>query len=231
MPTSRPMVGIMFDTLTSDDTPFPTLDRAVHYSCEDAEGFAGWLAVASDPNRLQYFDDDAQAMDETNWDVIVGALDEPAEYCNPRTAYSRGMVDIDMSEEISAAGYALYHDTFQTYLIVDPANEELLDTMIELRSNLEGYPMLDDDAYSEREMLAWNEWMLRGGLENDTLRELSSLDDDTAEAVSDAWAEVAPIACNYLHYWNGFSGEHGPDFSECVATAVGTALTRVLILT
>jgi hypothetical protein len=222
-------IGIMFDECRN--TPFPALTHAVYYSCEDAPEYADWLAVAADPNRMRYFDDDAQAMDETNWNVIVGALDEAAEYCNPDSAYSRSCAGtLDMSEEITTAGYAFYHDTFQTFLIVSPDNEELLDTMISLRSSLADYPILDEMEYSKRETEAWDEWMLRGGLESDTLRELADqgADEDTLDTISEAWADLAPQACEHLDYWYGFTGEHSPVFSVCIARVIGDAITATI---
>jgi hypothetical protein len=224
-------IGVMFDTYRiggstfpslKDETLFPTLDRAVHYSCEDAEPYANWFAIAADPSRMRYFDDDAEAMDETNYDVVVTALGGTPECCNPGTGYSRGFVDLDMSEEIDEAGYAYYHDTFQNFLIVDPNRKDLVDEMVRLRSQLEGYPLLDEDTYSDREHNAWVEYM-DNGLRYDT--KLSFLDEETAELFDDHWDTVAPAACQQLDYYYGFSGEHGPDFSE----AIGRAFIHALI--
>jgi hypothetical protein len=42
---------------------------------DDGQG-TGWWVIATDPYQVRYFDDDAAAMDETNWDAMLASFDE-----------------------------------------------------------------------------------------------------------------------------------------------------------
>ena len=211
-------LSIMFDTCKGED--WPRVRRLVSWLADDEQPLADWFVVATDPSRVRYFDDDSEAMDETNWDALPIDRSELFDTSDPES--------VNPLDEIVAAGVGFYRDTFETYLIVAPGNEEVLDAMLDTRKSLSDYPLLDEDAYSEREYNAWLDFM-SDGLRYDTLRDLSGpIDEDTVEAISDAWDDIAPAAAQHLHYYNGFSGEHGPDFSECIARTLVDGLARVI---
>jgi hypothetical protein len=206
--------GIFFDAAPSDDAPFPMLaDMPYAWVGESVpmrgETFGDWLAVAQNPARDRYFDDDQQAMDETNFEAVYEfrALESV-------TDAERLGVELDVSD--------VY--LFGKVVIVRP-NSEVVDAMVKYRSALSDYPLLDESAYSEREYDAWLEFM-RNGLRYDTTSELvaAGVDDATIDDIDDAWDAVAPAAGDFLHHFNGWDGGHSPDFSVCVGKAVVTAV-------
>lgn len=221
--------GIMFDPSRGG---FPSLSRVAYLFGADLADWGNWLVVASDPHCYRYADDDAEAMDQTNWDAIVGELpDGEPEMVNPYSGLPT------MEEEIRAAGYGIWRDSPAYLLIVAPDNADLIDTMTDLHGQLEDYPLLDESAYSEREYETWQQWVMTGGLESDTTRDLidAGADEDTIDLLSDQWSDVAPIIASRLDYWNGFTGECGPEFhiatAECIAQGIGAALLGGLRLT
>lgn len=219
LPTDVSRTGIMFDPTRG---AFPTL---AHLSYDTDPVFGPWLVIATDPTIHSYSDDAQEAMDETNWATILDALPEgPPEEIN---SYHGP----DMTPEVTAVGYGLCRDTFDTYLIVSPENSDLIDTMAEFHGALEGYPLLDEDAYSEREYDAWQEWVMTGGLEYDTCSELIDLgaDEDTVDLISDQWSDIAPIVSSRLDYSNGFYGECSPEFHVAVAEAIAQGIGAALL--
>lgn len=230
--------GIMFAT------PFPTLPDAegnngtpgaheyLSYSFP-VEDFPGWMLVAVDPTRYSYpFDEEAQAMDETNWDVIIGTVGDYATEVN--YGGSIGMAAEGWRRNVADAhdfGAFLVDGVLLVAPVTDESPADHAERVAALESasdSLVDYPFLDEEAYSVRESDAWNEYAERGGLEQDTTRDMSDagMPDETVEAVADAWADVWPVACEHLHYYNGFTGEHGPDFVECVGKAIVGGLMR-----
>jgi hypothetical protein len=219
------VASIMFDD--AGDRPFPTLDDLLGGSYEGRpDRLAHYLVVATDPARVRYFDDDREAIDTTNYAVLKDALSEPAYVQSTRSVEPEAEALAD--EALFAAGAAVYHGDTETLLLVDPDDQETITTFEALRSSLLDYPLLDESAYSERDAEAWNDF-LHGGLRMDTIRDLRErgIDDDTIDAIDNAWDTVAPKAAEKLDWYNGFTGEHTPDFAELIGRTVTDALGQV----
>lgn len=217
--------GIMFDTF--DDQPFPTLDD-VGYSWADAPTWradvgdlARWFVVAVNPHRLAYFDDDSQAMDETNIDAVLASF---VEYDAPDDADAYDPTED--SDDAAAEGRRPIYAYGRVYL-VHPDDAEAIALAEGFRNALADYPLLDESSYSEREYDAWCEYV-DNGLRYDTLRDLrDTLDDESVDAIDDAWDDIAPEAAQHLHYYNGWDGSHSPDFSECVLQVLADSLVTL----
>lgn len=217
--------GIMFDQPSRSDLPFPRLDD-VGYSWagertwpHDVGALSSWLVVASNPYRVRYFDDDSQAMDETNIDAVLASF---VEYDAPDDidTYDPTEDDADADAEGRRPIYA-----YGRVYLIRPDDAAAIDLAVSYRDALESYALLDESTYSEREGAAWDEYVVNG-LRSDTMRELSDLDDDTEEALDDAWNDAASAASDYLHSYDGWTGSHSPDFSECIAKAFAASLIR-----
>jgi hypothetical protein len=220
----------------------------------DTEPFASWLAIAFDPRSLRYGDEDAEAMDETNWDALVSDLvgydrclgdgdhDGPPHVSPQYHGYRCGEAGYRCQacevaaverDEALAAGIAIIGQL----LAVDPENLDDVEAMRDASRSLADYPLLDEDAYSAREWDAWCDWAPTAW--SDEIREASTelrysstptgwMDEDTAEAFEDTDAEtmVAELSRD-LHYYGGFSGEYGPPFLELFAARFADLLTMV----
>lgn len=225
-----PRTGLFFDARLKDSTPFPRVADLVDFSFLVPDALHGFLLVASDPNRVTYFDDDSEAMDQTNWPVIIALpLDDDLAEVNdydiiPSIGYT---FDDDEVATAFRAGACLLWSTYETFLLVDPNRDDLVDYCVSTRSAVEDYPLLDESSYSDREYAAWLDYV-DGGLQHDTIRDLEDyVDEDTVAAVEDAWDDLAPAAGDHLNSYSGFTGAHSPPFVECVALAVSTALVTV----
>jgi hypothetical protein len=236
-----PTTGIMFAPTDHPDQPFPALPSSneergtpgahefLPYDFPLAD-FPGWLLIARNPHTVTYYDDDAQATDETNWDVITGA----AGPIHPAVWHRWEDDDVTQAWEHGAL-------TVEGVLLVAPArvapdqagddewereHRARITGLVDLAQALADYPLLDESAYSEREHDAWCEYAA-DGLRHDTTRALADagLDPATIEAVDDAWPALWPVAAEHLTYTNGFTGEHAPDFAECIAHAIAAALS------
>jgi hypothetical protein len=215
----RRVASVMFDEV--DDSKFPTLDDVIGGTYEGClEELAHFLVVASDPHRVTYFDDEAGAIDAVNFGVLAESVGEGPDVRTGRWARQSTRVRDEEISETLAAGVALYHGTNETFLIVDPDDEERIDSFEQFRSSLLDYPLLDDSAYDELNSDEWTAFLF-GGLRLDTLRDLRSegLDEATVDAIDEAWDTLAPRASAKLDYFNGFTGEHRPAFHELVRSA------------
>lgn len=285
--------GIMFATTSDTSRPFPSLTPSAdefgtigaheHLSYSfPVDEFPGWMLVASDPTRLAYYDDDAEAMDVSNWDVIVGAVgdyacevnyggSDPAYSWNHNVAdaYEFGAFLVDrvllvapivgangtcgswapiVDEDDSPLTCTLAHEhegDHENHESEDERGEVIswqdtsewrdhvarVERLVELSDTLADYPILDDDDYSRRECEAWDSWAESGGLRYDTTRELADagVDESVIDAIDDSWSDVWPIAMQYTHSTNGFTGECSPDFSECIVEALARGTVRALV--
>jgi hypothetical protein len=239
-----PTAGIMFAATDDPDQPFPALPSSTDepgtpgaheflpYDFPLAD-FPGWLLIARDPHTTTYYDEDAQATDETNWDVITGEagpVHAPAWHTwsddDITQAWEHGALTVDglllvapgrvAPDQAGADGWEREH-------------RARIAGLVGLAQRLADYPLLDESAYSEREHDAWCDYAA-DGLRHDTTRDLADagLDPATIEAVDDAWPALWPVAARHLDHANGFTGEHAPDFAECVAHAIAAALSRLL---
>lgn len=209
-------IGVMFAPIGDR---FPTLAELAsncrgHYlyalEPRELELFGAWSAVAWDPRTMIYGDEDHEAIDETNFAAILAAVDEP---CDDRAS----------EEDALAAGVVLWSRGNTRVLAVDLRagrewawSDDLERELLNLARSLADYPLLNEDAYNQREWEAWEEYAPTAW--SDELRELGHVDSDRRELLEriDAGAALACLS-SQLDYWHGFSGEYGPNFLEIAA--------------
>lgn len=237
--------GIIFaDPQTGD---FPTVTQItrsnyINVLGADMSDLEGWHAVAYDPTTLRYYEDDVEAMDETNWEAI---LDAPAPFGGeiPRASFdyrydpAEGWANwqwYGLNDVISARVGILSGVSGQILVIAplpDPDDKsEDADDLRNLWQHFEDcsraladYPILDESAYSEREWEAWQNYApdaLRQEIIGSDFGKLD-LSDDEREAIelaSEGDNDLLSILEPDLDYNNGFSGEYGPTFAEVFAS-------------
>ena len=192
-----------------------TFDQATHHSITYGlpnlpEAFRSWVVVAKDPRIITYFDDDNEALDETNWDAVVDRVcgDEPQLISE---LYRPGP---DITDEVLAAGFCLLDGaSYNRVLVVDPTDEDRLDAARDVARDISDYILLDESAYSEREWEAWQAYAPEAL--RDEIRDAvhgGTVDEDTAEWLDDNRDRLLPELAQHLHYESGFSGEYGPPF-------------------
>lgn len=229
-----PRIGIMFDADPYADRPFPRLADVITGDAGTAgidehlpyrfpvEDFPGWMVVALDPRGWMYGDEDQRAVDVTNWEVIADAAGP-----------IHRMRYYDITDADIAAGHGAGAVLVDGVLLVAPPRgdddgEQIdrIDALAGLAGALADYPVLDDDAYSEREAEAWNDFAA-DGLRSDTIRDMpADMPEETVDAIDNAWPAIWPAAMAHLDYWSGFTGEHGPDFGDAVARTLVDRLFR-----
>jgi hypothetical protein len=200
-------IGVMFARV--DNGEFPTVDMLANepYGIRSAFGygdipdiFADWLCIASDPSRVTYYDEDTQAMDETNYAALTSCI---------------GDDDEDMTDTI---GYVL---------VVHPESP-LVEVFRGYSRSLADYPLLDEMAYSEREYEAWMDYAPQAFRDEviEALRD-DEIDEATAEYLDDHADAIMPMLAEHLHYYYGFSGEYGPNFLDIYRDGMRRALAAV----
>lgn len=201
------MTGVMFDEW--NHKPWPTADEVddsqhSNYRFAVPTDMGEWFAIGVEPSWI-YGDESHEAMDRTNWDALMSHLGE---------VDSIGFDDALGEELAEERGVAMVGGV----LLVRPGHR-VLEVMEELRGELRGYPLLDEDAYSALEWEAWERYV-DDGLKLDTERELRAdygFGDDQLEYVNDHWSDLAAEACGRMHYYYGFTGEHFPPMPELIA--------------
>lgn len=190
------------------------------------------MLVSIDPRGFTYYDEANEALDKSNWSVVEGALGEYHECAY----YNFG--DEDYDEAIKCGALVIDRIVLVAPLAdldrdEDEASEhgDRVERLADLSNSLADYPILDEDDYSGRESDAWDAWASDGGLEMDTIRDLrdAGADESVLDAISESWSEVWPAAMQYTHYYDGFTGECGPDFHECVMEALARGTIRALV--
>lgn len=167
---------------------------------------ADWLAVAARDGQV-HGDESLRAQVETDWLHIVDTFGyEPH-------IWERGQ----SADEWTWQGVAI----FGRVLAIDPDHPDAPDWIDSLtddlvRSREHGLP-LDEEAYSERESEAWNEYVPIAWDEeiSDALR-ARELTEDEAELL-EADESLPFELCAGLHYWGGFTGEYSPRLLEILA--------------
>lgn len=222
-------IGIMMNVNRLDDE-FPRLtDMPYTWIGESVpdpgDELADWLVVAINPRALAYFDDEREAIDESNLSTVFG--DDM-----PRIGWiGRGWnhsIELDGIDEAIERGFGAYGRV----IIAPPdVDEDLIASWCEARERLEDYPFLDEDDYSRREDEAWTEWAESGGLQYDAIAELreAGVDESVVEAIDDSWSDVWPIAMDYLDEYRGFTGECSPSFHEAIVGALAAGTIRALV--
>lgn len=249
-------IGIMFDVRADEDHPhqfprFRDLDYPWHQLLWDehlAEDLRDWWAIAYDPRGLMYGDESWRAMDVTNWDVIISDVTGVEESEVPKVYATMSRLGhtstLEGEEEARDTGYAIIGRILCVAPIMprdgidedgydedgfwheDPRAERI-DIACQVSKSLAGYPLLDEEGYSQLEHEAWCEYA-SDGLNFDTLRDLPDLDDDTRDAVQDAWQDIWPVMSANAHYYSGWDGSMGPEPRELLASVVVDAMARVM---
>lgn len=125
---------------------------------------AGRWEVARDPHCDRYGDEGWAAIDETNWDAFLSDLggEDGDDQCP--MAYIRGRWGSTWELESDACrkgtcehGYAI----LDRCLLVREGSDAW-DVWEDVQRALANYPILDEDAYSQREMQAWDEYVGNG---------------------------------------------------------------------
>lgn len=196
--------GVMF-------TDFPTLHDVSYtnyvslYSADVPDEIMQWHTIAFNPNTLMYGDDDHEAMDVTNWDVLIS-----------------GLGDIPTIESTwSVAGYMMHgvEDALAArcayidkVLIVAP-DHEYLDELRDLQLQLADYPLLGEDAYCQLEYDAWFEYAPQAFADelSDANRD-ERYSEELFAAIEYHNADLLSILDQQLDYQYGFTGEYGPAF-------------------
>jgi hypothetical protein len=165
-----PTTAIMFAPTGDPDQPFPALPSSneepgtpgahefLPYDFPLAD-FPGWLLIARDPHTTTFYDDDAQATDETNWDVVAGAAG-PIHAANwhrwddddVTQAWEHGALTVDgllMMAPLQVAPDQAGDDEYEREY------HARITGLVDLAQALADYPLLDESAYSEREHDTW----------------------------------------------------------------------------
>lgn len=215
--------GVMFDVSGKHDVdgPFPTVRELMGcymgpnnymYDCTPIED---WLVVARDPRGFMYGDEDWRAMDVTNYECLLTNLrsEVTAWGWHDRNEHLR-RIDLECTMEAGVC-------QVDGFLIVRPDDDEDDDsdniaTMLDMLKSLSDYPILDDDAYSERENEAWMDYAPMAW--SDEVRELNNvfyMDEDDDEPIGDVFDNVDfdnihSAIGQHFHYNYGFSGDYHP---------------------
>ena len=195
-----------------------------------------WQLAAYNPHAVTYYDEDSQAIDETNYNVLrgdIGAVGEAGydyrydrelgyaawvEYLRDADGNPCEWADVDAVETGSYYNSELFDRGVTQSGLWVRVGSAAWDVWQECARAVSDYPLLDESAYSEREWEAWQEFC-GNGLNYDTARQLREwgIKDDTADLLSDA--DVLRWESQWLDYRNGFTGEHSPDIALVVLTS------------
>lgn len=183
-------VGVMFEITDGTLATLEVLDRTTNHvnlhglTSPDGDlatsGILQWVAVAYDPRSLTYYDDDAEAMDETNFDSIIDTLGvAESELPTVALSYDSGATaNLVGVEDALATGVAVVRGYSGAVLVMHPEyripgtgsqwhpselnpeddREQGTEVVFSLLRALADYPLLDESAYSEREWEAWQEY-------------------------------------------------------------------------
>ncbi len=191
-----------------------------------------WEIVAYDPSALHYHDEDREAEDLSNWAYLRGRLDGDAEadweatgersYGSPVTLpdLSTGEWVIARADELDEWWFRPDRPyTYSTRVLAVRSESDAAEWVAECRERLEGYPLLDESDYSERDYAAWercwSDWAAR-----DVARaaaELIAADchgldvSDLADAIDDHRDEWDRAAHEGMSYFHGLTGEYDQD--------------------
>lgn len=222
-------IGIMFDD-PREPTGFPRVTEVPwewsHVDLRDVDAFRNWVAICYDPRPLAYGEENRRAMDMTNLAVIVeklGGWDDIPEldYYASADRWNDSVAECQ-EHGVAVLGYVIAINP-------DTIDADIIDELQQCSRALSDYPLLDEEAYSELEHEAWEEYA-SDGLRVDTMRadELADVDEETRDFIDEAWDEIWSDASMRLHYFEGWHGNHSPAFGLCVAKTIVDALVRTL---
>ena len=200
----------------------------------------GWEIVAYDPTALHYHDEDAEAMDLSNWAYLRGGLDDDNESAWETTGeryYGAPVVlpDLSTGDWIIARADELDEGwsqpdrpyTFSTHVLAVRSESDAAEWVAACRDALAEYPLLDESDYCERDYAAWErcwgDWAAR-----DVARaaaELIAADrqgvdvSDLADAIDDHRDEWDRAAHEGMSYFYGLTGEFDEDGAAVAVAA------------
>ena len=150
----------------------------------------GFYVVGADPAPTMFFDDDAQAIAETNYTAARDAID--------------GALELEVWTEYPR------HMGWTRYLLA-PAGER--ETVQSLLSSLADYPLLDETAYCERDHEAWADCWEQYASADVTRGVVGELDRAgagyLAELLEDYVTTIdAQAAQEAMGYYHGLSGDY-----------------------
>jgi hypothetical protein len=168
-----------------------------------------------DPRTIRYYDEDREAMDETNWAVLVGELsfladeDEDAEgsvYVLPRAGWEH-----ERSGDPLPA-WANSHDGWsgdECYACVHVRadDEDALEVLRGLVKAENDYPLLNEDAFSAREWEAWETYWADFGF-RDFVRDICDADyaDEVEDLPEPMLADLSYRVARSMGYCSGWDG-------------------------
>jgi hypothetical protein len=203
----------------------------------------GWRYVGDNPHRYFYpCDRDAEVMDHTNWTAAVGdaytadSFDEAEREHFDVDLVEFNWAEVVLAEEgLSLTGLPRTHTpgVYGATFVRD--GSELHEHLLSCSRALADYPLLDEEAYSEQEYEAWQEYWVSDAA-RDTLRDaLNIIDPDDELEVEDLYAFdpvgiVGMAALSCINYENGFTGEYDDNGAVAGMVAALNGIATVLAL-
>ncbi|GIV04071.1 MAG: hypothetical protein KatS3mg015_2901 [Fimbriimonadales bacterium] len=180
-----------------------------------------WYAVARSPYGIVYVDNAHEAMDETNYAAISAEVCAAADVPEP---WRDGPLEWpDDDETVAVLGHVLcVHE--RVYGDVAPV-------VAQLASQLDNYPLLDEEAYSAREYDAWLKYAPLAW--SDEVRDAQRAgrygdDDAVYDALTEHWDSLLVLVSPHLHYSEGFSGEYSPPFLALLDDCTRAELAEIV---
>lgn len=158
---------------------------------------------------------------EDRYSIVWGAPDKDVEEALRVGACHIGKVIAlaprEDVEDVEEAEYDRDARRFRGEETLADAVADAWEWMLEARSSLANYPLLDESGYSEREYDAWQEYAPRAFL--DEIRDASRDNDarfseELLDEIEEHADELLPLLAQHLHYFDGFSGEYAPNFLD-----------------
>jgi hypothetical protein len=188
----------------------------------------------ADPTGWMYGEQDSEAMDETNWEAVLDNLNAYTTVGHIRCDYRRWDGDLfaswqhepDFDTEPDAfildglwasAIFPQFTTYFSGRLLWVRVDSEADEEWERCSRSLADYPLLDEEAYSQREFDAWMEYVERD-VPYDVRRAWSEVDDDTVDDI--CTGEVCAAASHHLDDYSGFTGEHSPDIAYVIPSVL-----------
>lgn len=228
MGTTGETVGVMFANLPTlrelaqDMTSNFVNVYSLQGMLEEDSPVWDWRVVAWNPHSMSYADEDHEAMDETNYDAVVSDIGEVIRMFSTSGSWVGGEYRYGTSwthEDEATCDGALIDGV----LIANPDKVDM-DDMRQLVKRLSDYPLLDEEAYSEREWEAWQDYAPVAW--HDEIRYDNG---GRPEWLIDAYDEcevgdVLNVVCQQMHYYYGFSGDYSPKMLDIADELVSGAI-------
>lgn len=164
-----------------------------------------WHVVARNPYGYVYADTAHEAMDATNYNAIQAAICDALNVPTPWHGIETDWPDD--GEQVAILGRVL--------CVHESVRGTVAPIVADLATALDLYPLLNEDAYSEREHDAWLDYapLAWGDEVRDAERAGRYGDDGTVyAALIEHRYTLLGLVESDLHYHDGFSGEYYPKF-------------------